>query len=1475
MGDPLRHRGGVLTDDAPKLPRWRRWLRRLGLGLLGFVALVFALLVFVLYTGPGTRFALTRGAAFYAGMIPGDITLESADGALASGVTITGLRLLDRDGRVLVANDHFRLSVDVGAALGRTIDLGTLELHGTEVALDGAFGDLAPEGPSEPSPPSPNLGPDLPIELVGQAHIRDLELHDARGTLTRLHVLDIGLWAQGTQATVALDAGAAVPIAELDVHTLALQASWDDPTVTLSSLAAQTSEGALWISDARADLASKRFDLGTITAHIETDRAGPRFHEADLELVGEGTLAEMSLEAIVTVPALGELTLLAEGGLDDQPWASVLLDAGLAGTGEVHVDGMGSAALGGALTATVRIPRLSDFEPLVQSFAPDLKLRGSVEIDAVCGALVWPRISVCRAWGGVDDGLPVDRVAFDLSVGVWGQRIAALIHGLEIDQGPARVRMNAGVAQVLYTPEAISAQGVRARVGTTAGLGTVSIDGRLGLGDDRRVDARVHVANLGLQALAPVAPQLRAAGNLWADAIVAGSLSDPNLELQVRGRGVRIMGITLGDLDLDARYAARDLTVALDAKNGDVGEVGLRSELPVLLDVNAGRFELDTRRRAAVMLEVRELRLDALGQLVPELSGLRGAVDLNLTEAGPLAAPRLDAEVALRDGAFDSCVLPEIDVRLQYARREADLEAVATHPEAFDRLALTAKIPLALDLPRGAARLRPEGSIEADLTLTGVDLAYARRFDPKLETEGIVSVQGSVRGNPSAPDLDVTVEADRLAWQGRDAGELALNVRYHDQLATAQAWASTPELSGLGLDAMVPVSFDLVQGTPQWHPDQPHALHLALVGVLIRPTLQWVPDAPPLALGGRLDAQIDLTGPVTNPKIALHTEADDVVYGGRPVGRVDVDATYAKGRAAAEVFWNAPKGHTAWAQASMPLTLDLPSAAATWDRNGRHALRLSVPKLDPTLLEPFVDVGGFDGAFAVNAISSGNLDDFDASLSARGNLRGRGASLPVDARIVVGPKQQRVSVDVGTQSRVRIRTDADVPSIARGGDWTRTHLDATADIDTLRLATLAPFMPSELQGLQGDLDAHVEARGRLGKPTFEGNLALHDGAVTIVPARVRLTQITASSTFSQSGLTLDHLTFDAGDGAVKVRGNAVVEENIGVRSKVRIDAKKFPLRAPGLPRMALSTAVDADLFLTLEQTRVDVLIHETLVDVYASSISAADPIPSNDNVVLADLSRPGTPVAEQPDVSAPSPKAIAIRFKDDIRVVGPSIDMRWGGALETTTDASGATTSGKLDARRGTFDLLGNAFDLETGTVYLAEDGSGIPFLDVVANTTVDDVVVTVTVRGPASRPDFELSSVPALPQSEIFTILVTGTTDTQGADSDEVQNKAAAILAAMSNGSLQRQLDERLGVDKLGVGFGDSTEQPILSVGKNITRDVYAETEYHHNAPQNVNRVQLDVEYAFAPRWSLETFFGDAAQGGISVFWGLSFDTK
>jgi autotransporter translocation and assembly factor TamB len=96
-----------------------------------------------------------------------------------------------------------------------------------------------------------------------------------------------------------------------------------------------------------------------------------------------------------------------------------------------------------------------------------------------------------------------------------------------------------------------------------------------------------------------------------------------------------------------------------------------------------------------------------------------------------------------------------------------------------------------------------------------------------------------------------------------------------------------------------------------------------------------------------------------------------------------------------------------------------------------------------------------------------------------------------------------------------------------------------------------------------------------------------------------------------------------------------------------------------------------------------------------------------------------------------------------------------------------------------------------------------------------------------------------------------------------------------MSNPALQRQLNERLHIDRVGVGFGESTEQPILSAGKNVTKKVYVESQYHHNAPRRENRAELRVQYRFAPRWSVETFFGDAAAGGVDLFWGRAFDSK
>lgn len=1532
-----------MTDEPQKKsrPKWRIWLRRILLGLLGLVLLVVATLALALFTSTGTGLLLRAGASIYSGMIPGEVDFDDTQGALANAVTLHEVSIRDRNGNLMIDANRLELGVDVGKLFGLTIDAGLIELDGASVDLGGRFEDLAPTGPPKPKPPRDTVGPNLPFEIIARLRGRDLEVRRGQNPLTLVRLLELEFWAAGTEATVELEAGAAVPVANLDVHALSLRARWSDPSVELPVLALQTTEGDVWVTGLKADFEAMRFELESLKARVDTERLPSELAGSTLVVRGGGTLDALSLDAAATAPLAGSLTLMAEGGIAEQPWARVNADAELlatetlpalslrldaSGAGDlsagldaqvyarcdgcdadvgplelfasgraapnasivrvdadlaseslnVHVDGAGSSLAGGAASASVRVPDLAKLEPVIHRFAPDLELRGEVKVDAWCIASVWPQFGLCRANGGIERGAPVEHAGFDVSAGFQGARIGALVHRLDARQGPARLEMGPEIGKVLYTPEAVSVESIVARAGTNTGMGTIAIDGMLGLTEASEVQAHVRVSDLSLSTIDRFVPDLDASGRLTANVTLDGSLADPRLDAHVRGRRLDVLSVDIGDLDLDARYGGRDLSADLDVSGGELGTIELRGRVPVKIDAQAGQFELDARGSSSVRLSVHDARLETARKFVPALETLRGSLDLEFEQSGSIRAPRLSLETAIREGAYDAHVLPDLAARLQYADRRADAEVFATHPEAFDRLSITALAPVSLDLARGKVRLRPDEDLQVQLDLENLDLAYARKVVPDLETEGQVSLHAELGGNARAPTLEATLDAKGLAWQGRPAGEVALSASYADDRATAKLWAAGPDVSGIGIDASVPVSMDLVALAPQWHPELPHEVDVAINEALVHELITWIPGGPQLDLKARTNALVQLHGTAQKPRITLHTEVEDVTYGGREAGRIELDANYEEASAHAELDYLPPSGHPARMEATVPVELALVAGTASWNRNGQHELRLAIPRLDPQLLEPFIDAGSFDGAFAVHAVGSGSFEKFETSLSARGSLNGQRARLPIDARVVIKPELQTVSLDVGNALRVRAQTEANVPGLVDGGDWREATLEAKADIDGLDLSTLSAFLPTAAQNVRGVLDMHVSASGRIGKPTFDGALKLENAEVTVVPARVRLTDLDVDSTFSQDGLTLDRLAFRAGDGRGSASGTISIQRDRGVTGELSLELKEFPLRAPGLPRMALSTKVGTNLFLSTEETDVKIRVGTTLVDVYTSRIAAADPIPTNERVVMVDLSEPGETPEPTSEEGPPSPKHIRVDLTEEIRIIGPSIDMRWGGAVEATVTEDGTTTNGRLQAGRGMFALFGNEFDLEQGTVYLPEESDGVtPFVDVTATTTVEDVSITATVKGPASRPEFELSSVPAYPQSEIFTILVTGTTDTQSADSDDVQDKAAAVLAAVSNGPLQRQLRDTLKVDKVGVGFGDSSDQPILSVGKNITRDIYAETEYHHNAPPNENRAQLEVEYEFAPRWSLETFFGDAAQGGVDLFWGFAFNTE
>lgn len=136
------------------------------------------------------------------------------------------------------------------------------------------------------------------------------------------------------------------------------------------------------------------------------------------------------------------------------------------------------------------------------------------------------------------------------------------------------------------------------------------------------------------------------------------------------------------------------------------------------------------------------------------------------------------------------------------------------------------------------------------------------------------------------------------------------------------------------------------------------------------------------------------------------------------------------------------------------------------------------------------------------------------------------------------------------------------------------------------------------------------------------------------------------------------------------------------------------------------------------------------------------------------------------------------------------------------------------------------------------------------------------------------MTSDPPYTEQEIFAILVTGTANTSGNDDGNVTAEAASALAAFSSPALQQSIFESLGVDRISMSFGESVDEPIVSVGKQLRKKVYGEAKYHANAPDEVNRTELMIRYRFVPQWTYEVFYGDRGVGGMGLWWIRMFDT-
>ena len=215
-------------------------------------------------------------------------------------------------------------------------------------------------------------------------------------------------------------------------------------------------------------------------------------------------------------------------------------------------------------------------------------------------------------------------------------------------------------------------------------------------------------------------------------------------------------------------------------------------------------------------------------------------------------------------------------------------------------------------------------------------------------------------------------------------------------------------------------------------------------------------------------------------------------------------------------------------------------------------------------------------------------------------------------------------------------------------------------------------------------------------------------------------------------------------------------------------------------------------------------------------------------LAIREINVPGGGAEDDEAPRAPWQLAIHARAANQVLVTGLGLRSEWSADLKIGGAPDNPAITGRADLVQGNYDFAGRSFALERGKILFAGEVPANPALDISANANTTGLNASINFTGPALKPEITFSSVPALPQDELLSRLLFGTSITNLSAPEALQ--LASAVAALQNG--KGGLDpinavrRVAGLDRLRILPADAQTGQGTSVaaGKYITRRFYAE---------------------------------------------------
>ena len=377
-------------------------------------------------------------------------------------------------------------------------------------------------------------------------------------------------------------------------------------------------------------------------------------------------------------------------------------------------------------------------------------------------------------------------------------------------------------------------------------------------------------------------------------------------------------------------------------------------------------------------------------------------------------------------------------------------------------------------------------------------------------------------------------------------------------------------------------------------------------------------------------------------------------------------------------------------------------------------------------------------------------------------------------------------------------------------------------------ATLFSLAALPNQQLSGPIAVAADFSGKVSAPQLTGLIRADNLTYDNETYGTRLSQMKIAARFSNDALVLTNLSAKAGDGTVQAQGRVGLAADSGFPADIRVTLDDAQLAKSD----ALSATTSGTLHVTYGKAgglvEGDLRIPNARYEIIRQGQAE---VPELTGVRRKSAIR----VAKSTDRPAPPPTAapikldIRVRAENQLFVSGMGLESEWEMDLRIGGTATAPVITGGLDIVKGAYSFAGKRFDITRGSIRFRGGALTDPDINILATTTTNGITANIAITGTGERPQIAFTSTPTLPQDEVLSRLLFGTSPSNLSATEAIQLAAALnSLRGSGGGGLNPigKLRSATGFDRLRlVGADQATGQGTsLAAGKYLTDNIYVE---------------------------------------------------